>query len=95
MERAVDWLFSHTGEDMDVDESTGGISKPQERDVGPARYRLTAFISHKGTSAHCGHYVAFIRKEGKWVIYNDNKVALVPDINIYKGEGYVYFYQRI
>lgn len=27
----------------------------------PARYRLKAFISHKGPSVHSGHYVAHIR----------------------------------
>jgi ubiquitin carboxyl-terminal hydrolase 5/13 len=95
MERAVDWLFSHAGEDMDLDETPTVESKTEERDSGPAKYRLAAFISHKGTSAHCGHYVAFIKKEGQWVIYNDNKVALVPDINSYRGEGYVYFYERM
>ena len=67
----------------------------EERDTRPAKYRLFGFISHKGTSAHCGHYVAFIKKQDKWVIYNDNKVAEVTDINNAIGEGYVYFFKRI
>lgn len=66
----------------------------ETRDTRPAKYRLFAFISHKGTSAHCGHYVAFVRKDDRWVIFNDNKVAEVPDIQTHIGEGYVYFFQR-
>ena len=27
-----------------------------------------------GANTACGHYVAHIRKEGRWVIYNDEKV---------------------
>ena len=43
---------------------------------GPPKYKLVAFISHMGQSTMVGHYVCHILKEGKWVIFNDNKVAL-------------------
>ena len=32
------------------------------------------FVSHMGASTAAGHYVAHIRKGGRWVIYNDEKV---------------------
>ena len=41
---------------------------------GRGEYSLVGFISHMGANTACGHYVAHIRKEGRWVIYNDEKV---------------------
>lgn len=41
-----------------------------------AGYRLKAFVSHMGTSAQTGHYISHIKKDGRWVIFNDRKVAL-------------------
>uniref|UniRef100_A0A8C4QUX2 ubiquitinyl hydrolase 1 n=1 Tax=Eptatretus burgeri TaxID=7764 RepID=A0A8C4QUX2_EPTBU len=60
---------------------------------GPGRYRLFAFISHMGPSAKCGHYVCHVRKEGRWVIYNDEKVSISEKPP--KDLGYLYFYKRI
>jgi ubiquitin carboxyl-terminal hydrolase 5/13 len=92
MERAVDWLFSHpeVGDDP-VPEEQDEEEKPDTR---PAKYRLFALISHKGTSAQCGHYVAYIRKGNDWVLFNDNKVVQVPDIAEAAQGAYVYVFQR-
>ncbi|RXM30525.1 Ubiquitin carboxyl-terminal hydrolase 13 [Acipenser ruthenus] len=65
---------------------------PRVRD-GPGRYELFAFISHMGRSTMCGHYVCHIKKEGRWVIYNDHKVCLSERPP--KDLGYIYFYHRI
>jgi ubiquitin C-terminal hydrolase len=40
-------------------------------------YKLIAFISHMGTSTMVGHYVCHVLHEGRWVIFNDNKVTLL------------------
>lgn len=58
-----------------------------------AEYQLKAFISHMGSSTAVGHYVCHILKEGKWVIYNDEKVAMSE--NPPKDLGYVYMYERM
>ena len=39
-----------------------------------------------------GHYVCHILKDGKWTIFNDNKVA--ESENLPKDLGYLYFYKR-
>lgn len=62
-------------------------------DVRPKLYQLKAFISHMGPSTVCGHYVCHIRKDQRWYIYNDNKVAL--SVNPPKEFGYLYFYERV
>ncbi len=43
---------------------------------GRGEYSLAGFISHMGANTACGHYVAHVRKEGRWVIYNDEKVIM-------------------
>lgn len=96
VERATDWIFSHADEmDMESDEPTdaSAISTNKIYTDGQGKYRLEAFISHMGTSAQVGHYVCHIRKEGKWVIYNDSKVALSQ--NPPKDFGYLYLYKRV
>lgn len=58
-----------------------------------AEYQLLAFVSHMGTSTQSGHYVAHVRKDNRWVIFNDCKVALSGDPP--KDMGYLYFFQRL
>lgn len=58
-----------------------------------SEYKLVAFISHMGTSTMVGHYVCHIKKEGRWVIYNDEKVALSEHPP--RDLAYLYLYQRL
>lgn len=51
-------------------------------------YKLVVFISYKGILIVVGYYVCYIKKEGRWVIYNDEKVALSE----YFFRDLVYFY---
>lgn len=62
-------------------------------DSKPKLYQLKAFISHMGSSTACGHYVCHIKKDERWYIFNDNKVALSETPP--KELGYLYFYERI
>jgi ubiquitin carboxyl-terminal hydrolase 5/13 len=101
-EIAVAWLFENAddpGEEeaMSQDEPTTSSKSGETNVLGgnsnlPARYRLKAFISHKGPSVHSGHYVAHIRKgesvtgelaagtaeDDTWVLFNDEKVVKAP-----------------
>ena len=42
---------------------------------GPGRNTLLDFVSHMGASTAAWHYMVHIRKGGRWVIYNDEKVC--------------------
>ncbi|XP_033225385.1 ubiquitin carboxyl-terminal hydrolase 5 [Belonocnema kinseyi] len=91
VERAVDWIFSHAA---DLDGTA--MEVPESRETfrnGSSNYKLVGFISHMGTSSMVGHYVCHLLKEGRWVIYNDEKVAVSE--NPPKDLGYIYMYQRI
>jgi len=97
VERAVDWIFNHPdGEEASGDGPGPNQSKELEnlRD-GEPRYELQAFVSHMGTSNHSGHYVCHIKDPEdptKWIIFNDNKVAV--SVNPPKELGYLYLYKR-
>jgi ubiquitin carboxyl-terminal hydrolase 5/13 len=91
MDRAVEWLFSHA--DEPVTEETVQEEVPMEIEQGSAKYKLFAFIVHLGSSAHSGHYVAYVHKEGRWVQYNDRKVAESKEPPI--GDAYMYFFERL
>ncbi|CAF1355077.1 unnamed protein product [Adineta steineri] len=66
-------------------------TKTHYRD-GTGKYRLIAFISHIGNHPSCGHYVAHIRKDGRWIIFNDEHVALSEHPP--KDLAYLYLYKR-
>ncbi|KAG6333444.1 hypothetical protein ID866_5646 [Astraeus odoratus] len=101
-ERAVEWLFNHPD---DTGETSAGPAKEEKKPPGsrelPARYRLKAFISHKGPSVHSGHYVAHIRDPGNenngWVLFNDEKVVVADEESVEKLKklAYIYFFERI
>ncbi|EPQ61322.1 ubiquitinyl hydrolase [Gloeophyllum trabeum ATCC 11539] len=117
-ERAVEWLFSHPddmGEDAPSSSAPSGPSPAAKRIPGtsqlPARFRLNAFISHKGPSVHSGHYVAHIRypahgsgvaandddpDEG-WVLFNDEKVVKADrdSVRQLKKLAYLYVFEKL
>lgn len=104
VERAIEWLFSHLDDEgdagADIAEESGGAKDGAL--VGsselPAMFQLQSIVCHKGTSIHAGHYVAFIRKklgdETSWVLFNDEKVVKVVDVEEMKKFAYVYFFRR-
>nr|XP_033815362.1 ubiquitin carboxyl-terminal hydrolase 13 isoform X2 [Geotrypetes seraphini] len=108
LERALEWIFSHPESEEESasasdavkagNSANGNIAAaaqpegPRVKD-GSGRYKLFGFISHMGPSTMCGHYVCHIKKEGRWVIYNDHKVCASERLP--KDLGYIYFYHRI
>ncbi|CAK7201366.1 ubiquitin C-terminal hydrolase Ubp14 [Sporothrix eucalyptigena] len=109
VERAVEWLFSHpdaTGEDDQAAGGNTGENASEKPPAGtsdtPANYQLQSIVCHKGTSIHAGHYVAFIRKKlaedsdkVSWVLFNDEKVVEVVDVEEMKKFAYIYFFKRV
>jgi len=95
VERAIEWIFSHPdGEEPAAADAGASQSSFSEVKDGMSSYELVAFISHMGTSSHSGHYVCHIKdSDGRWIIYNDNKVAL--SVNPPKELGYLYLYKRV
>lgn len=98
VERAAEWILTHPDDtvSMDVDTAMGQVATngvDESVPDGQGKYKLLGFVSHMGMSTQSGHYVAHLLKEGRWVIYNDVKVAASGDPP--KDMGYLYFFQRI
>ncbi|KAK3347256.1 hypothetical protein B0T25DRAFT_554025 [Lasiosphaeria hispida] len=105
VERAVEWLFSHLDdeggeaeEEASADSEDKNVPVVGSREL-PANFQLQSIVCHKGTSIHAGHYVAFIRKQldggQSWVLFNDEKVVKVVDVEEMKKFAYVYFFKRV
>ncbi|CAB3407139.1 unnamed protein product [Caenorhabditis bovis] len=94
--QAIDWLFNHI-EDVppEVVEGPKNVEKKNGRVYvdGPGNYKLIGMISHMGSRPDSGHYVAHILKDDKWVLFNDEKVALSQDPP--KKLAYIYIYKRV
>lgn len=100
VEAAIDWALSNPEDDSSVLNAivTAPTNQQQQQEKtqysdGPGKYRLVAFISHIGNHPSSGHYVAHILKNGRWVIFNDENVALSE--NPPKDLAYLYLYQRV
>lgn len=101
VEAAADWAFNHPEDSstlhalMDAlpqSSPTHHTTKKTHFRDGSGKYRLVAFISHIGTTTACGHYVAHILKDGRWVIFNDETVAVSEHPP--KDLAYLYLYKR-
>lgn len=90
LERAFDWIFSHADEPEVQGEALAS------NEFG-SKYRLNSFITHKGSSVFCGHYVVHLRDEeaGQWILYNDEKVAeAAMDGSFPIKDAYIYIYKK-
>ncbi len=98
----MEWLFNHPEDTGEETSTTGPTNTTTAATYGgtkdvPARYRLKAFISHKGPSVHSGHYVAHVRVGDGWVLFNDEKVVKADgeSVRALKGLAYLYVFERI
>lgn len=72
--------------------ASSSASQSQLDDGPGGNYSLVGFVSHIGKNTSSGHYVAHIFKDGKWVIFDDEKVA--ASANPPFEYGYVYCFKR-
>lgn len=59
---------------------------------GSRTLQLAGFVSHKGSSLHCGHYIAHVRVGDRWLLFNDDRVVVVPEENVDYAQAYMAFY---
>ncbi|KAF8566288.1 hypothetical protein P879_09905 [Paragonimus westermani] len=51
----------------------------------PVLYRLYATVNHEGFSCRSGHYVAYTRRNGVWLLHNDSFVEPCPKPEVSTG----------
>lgn len=93
VERAVDWLFSRMDDDTAPPVQEEAPAPADDTADHKGNYELVGFISHMGKNTGCGHYVCHIKKNGRWTIFNDEKVAVSEKPP--KELGYMYLYRRL
>ncbi|AOW01823.1 YALI0B17072p [Yarrowia lipolytica CLIB122] len=98
VEMAVAWLFENPADEGEEESAAVATEVASSGPVGytekPHNYELTGIICHKGTSVHAGHYVAYVKKDGKWILFNDEKVVS-SSVEDMKKLAYVYVFQRV
>lgn len=102
VESSVEWLFSNPDDDGIIPEQEAEQAETKNiedllTNTTSSRYTLKAVVCHKGTQVNSGHYVAFVKKHGRWVLYNDEKVVDVTgDLKSWdeiEKNGYVYIWE--
>jgi ubiquitin C-terminal hydrolase len=56
------------------------------------KYELDAFVRHLGRTPGSGHYVAYVKIDNKWYVFNDERVSLVSDDELKEAKSHAYFY---
>lgn len=97
-DRAADWLFSHA-DDLDgavaalnSAESASAATTSVPLEDGEGKYTMAGMVSHIGKHTGSGHYVAHLKRGDKWVIFNDEKVAISESPPF--AHAYLYLFQR-
>jgi ubiquitin C-terminal hydrolase len=82
--------FSHNGRSNKI---TKNISVPVN---WRHNYVLKGIVFHSG-SVFGGHYIYIGYHNEKWIVFNDNSTYdLIPNqLNNYKDNGYIYYYERV
>ncbi|KAJ2859856.1 ubiquitin C-terminal hydrolase Ubp14 [Coemansia aciculifera] len=96
-ERALDRLLSIPDDEADVTMESAVEPAADDSQSRNSAFELTGFVSHKGSSVHCGHYIASVRHgsgtDSKWFMFNDSKVVAQEEPQ--PEQAYVYFFTRL
>ena len=67
--------------------------------VQPVAYDLHSVICHQGNSSVRGHYFTYANRDGKWYLFNDEKVTAIPpnlvESSISTKQAYMYVFEKL
>lgn len=94
LEGAFEWIFAHPNEEERVSVTEAEVKTVCDSNSSSS-YHLNSFITHKGSSMHCGHYVSHLSdSDSKWILFNDEKVAEAKDDDSFPiKDAYIYMYK--
>jgi hypothetical protein len=63
----------------------------------PVGYEVEGFICHIGNSINWGHYIAYVKREGKWWECNDDRISEVTEESAKEKikDSYIVSYKRV
>ena len=65
-----------------------GLLKPEQH------YELRGMIEHEGESTSEGHYIAYARENGNWIVWNDEISRVTTWEEIRAKQAYILFWER-
>ena len=69
------------------------LNSPQIRHIC---YQLYATIVHCGSTADSGHYIAMVKsRDDQWYRCSDSSVRPAPKQEVFSGDAYILFYQKM
>ena len=81
--------FIQVDRDVDVEEFVA-----EEVMLKHTKYEVFAIAVHLGHSIELGHYVAFVKRNGRWFECNDESVGEVRERTALSKNAYLVFYRR-
>ncbi|KAJ1901357.1 ubiquitin C-terminal hydrolase Ubp14 [Kickxella alabastrina] len=100
--RALDRLLNFPDDEQPISAGDVTMASPSVAGGGSddsesaSVFELTGFVSHKGSSVHCGHYIANVRQgqgaDTQWFLFNDSKVVAQSDPE--PEQAYIFFFTR-
>ena len=67
--------------------------------VQTVAYDLQSVICHQGDSSVRGHYFTYANRDGKWYLFNDEKVTAIPpnlvESSISTKQAYMYVFEKL
>lgn len=75
-----------------IDEHTKNNNEINIPIVWRHKYNLKGFIYHSGSPSG-GHYIYIGNHNNQWLMFNDNHISTVYDIDKYKNLSYIYYYE--
>jgi ubiquitin C-terminal hydrolase len=82
-------LINYPIDDLDLSDYCDSYDKDK------SNYNLIGVANHHGL-INFGHYTCFIKDEGSWYLFNDDKIELVNDIEqIISKDAYLLLYEKI
>ena len=65
----------------------------------PVAYDLQSVICHQGDSSVRGHYFTYANRDGKWYLFNDEKVTAIPpslvESSISTKQAYMFVFEKL
>lgn len=97
IERAMDYLLTGESDTFESDTFEANAFEAdafEKNAVGSEKMELVGFISHRGSSMHCGHYVCHVKSEQGWILFNDEKAVIVPTPSLDTSCAYLLLYKK-
>ncbi|GMI52234.1 hypothetical protein TeGR_g11122 [Tetraparma gracilis] len=87
-------ISKHVGFPAALDLSPYLTSGKGDTGGGGSAYSLFAIVCHRGQSVNSGHYIAYVKRDGRWYEANDSRIRPVTEKEVLQQPAYMIFYEK-